>query len=52
MNIRLLTLQLLDSSTILLRLEHQFQVDEPPYNQEVTVSLDVSLIIQHDWVYL
>eukprot|EP00731_Ephydatia_muelleri_P005619 Em0002g1795a len=37
--VHLLTLQLISPKTLLLRLEHQYQLDEPPYNKSVTISL-------------
>ena len=41
-NIHLLTLQSLDDGNFLLRLEHQFELDEAPWNEAVNVSLAVS----------
>ena len=38
-NVHLLTLQVWDPNTYLLRLEHQFEADETPYNQPVDISL-------------
>ena len=43
-NIHLLTLQSLGGGSYLLRLEHQFEVDEAPWNEAVTISLAVSLL--------
>ena len=42
LNIHLLTLQSLGSGNYLLRLEHQFEIDEAPWNEAVNVSLAVS----------
>lgn len=45
-NIHLLTMKLLseeDGQTLLLRLEHQFEISEAPWNQNANVSLAVSL---------
>ena len=44
-NVHLLTLKLFDPSdpaTFLLRLEHQFEVSEAPWNHSANVSLAVS----------
>ena len=38
-NVHLLTLQVWGLNTYLLRLEHQFEADETPYNQPVDISL-------------
>ena len=38
----LLTLQLLGDGKYLLRLEHQFEMDEAPWNEPATMSLSVS----------
>ena len=43
-NIHLLTLQSLGGGSYLLRLEHQFEMDEAPWNEAVTISLAVSLL--------
>lgn len=43
-NVHLLTLKLADSTnaqTLLLRLEHQFEVDEAPWDKQASVSLAV-----------
>ena len=44
LNIHLLTLQSLGSGSYLLRLEHQFEADEAPWNESVTLSLAVRII--------
>ena len=46
LNVHLLTLQSLGSGSYLLRLEHQFEIDEAPWNKPVTLSLAVSLFLQ------
>ena len=43
LNVHLLTLQSLGGGSYLLRLEHQFEIDEAPWNDAVNVSLAVSL---------
>ena len=43
-NVHLLTLQDLGDGDYLLRLEHQFEVDEGVYSNPVNVSLSVSLM--------
>ena len=40
--VHLLTLELLEPNIYLLRLEHQFESNDPVYNTTVTVSLKVS----------
>ena len=42
-NVHLLTLQSLGDGSYLLRLEHQFEIDEVPFNEPVTLSLAVSI---------
>ena len=46
-NVHLLPLERLDHTHQLLRLEHQFQSNEQPYNNTVAVQLAVSYIIPH-----
>ena len=41
----LLTLQSLGGGSYLLRLEHQFEIDETPYNEPVTLSLSVCYVL-------
>ena len=41
--VHLLTLQFLGDGKYLLRLEHQYEMDEAPMNETVTLSLSVSL---------
>ena len=43
LNVHLLTLQFLGSGKYLLRLEHQLEMNETPWNEPVTLSLSVSL---------
>ena len=41
-NVHLLTLQSLGDDSYLLRLEHQYAIDEPPFNKSLELSLSVS----------
>lgn len=41
-NVHVLTLELLESNKYLLRLEHQFEIDDPILSSNVSVSLNVS----------
>ena len=43
LNVHLLTLQSLGNSSYLLRLEHQFEVDEGAWSEPVELSLAVSV---------
>ena len=43
LNVHLLTLERLDHDHHLLRLEHQYPIDEAPLNTTVNVTLEVSL---------
>lgn len=47
-NVHLLTLQSLGNGSYLLRLEHQFEMDEAPYNEPVTLSLTVSIYLMYN----
>ena len=47
-NVHLLTVQSLTKGHVLIRLENQYQADEPPWNQPASVTLDVSVF----FVYL
>ena len=43
LNVHLLTLQFLGANKYLIRLEHQFEMDEVPWNEPATLSLSVSV---------
>ena len=45
LNIHLLTLERLDHTHHLLRLEHQYPIDEAPLNTTANVTLEVSLFL-------
>ncbi len=44
LEVHLLTFELLELNVYLLRLEHQFELNNNVYNSNVTVSLNVRLI--------
>ena len=45
LNVHLLTLERLDHTHHLLRLEHQYPIDEAPLNTTANVTLEVSLFL-------
>ena len=52
LNVHLLTLQSLGGGRYLLRLEHQFEIDEAPWNKPVTLSLAVSCYGSSHMLYI